>query len=186
MERKAYCVDMKDALIKYANRHQIDSEQFKMIVLELAQKMDQIDKVYETTIRHIETISLTSLSVLPKKFDDYKKALKTADQKPSELQKIKDFEYDRIEFTKMSVLHFINAQMYLHAKVLEIYSGVYNQLNLINYATEFKDFDRQMLKGVFVDLGLVVAGSSGGASSRLSIQKNSQNVNKPNSARRHA
>ena len=83
MERKAYCVDMKDALIKYANRHQIDSEQFKMIVLELAQKMDQIDKVYETTIRHIETISLTSLSVLPKKFDDYKKALKTADQKPS-------------------------------------------------------------------------------------------------------
>ena len=113
-----------------------------MIVLELAQKMDQIDKVYETTIRHIETVSLTSLNVLPKKFDDYKKALKTADQKPSELQKIKDFEYDRIEFTKMSVLHFINAQMYLHAKVLEIYSGVYNQLNLINYATEFKDFDR--------------------------------------------
>ena len=50
-----------------------------MIIAELGQKMDDIDKVYVTTIKHIDSIALTSLSVLPKKYDDYKKAIKTSD-----------------------------------------------------------------------------------------------------------
>ena len=50
-----------------------------MIILELGQKMDDIDKVYATTIKHIDSVALTSLSVLPKKYDDYKKAIKISD-----------------------------------------------------------------------------------------------------------
>ena len=141
-ERRTYCVDLKKNLIEYGSKNQIDSEQFNMIVQELAGQMDKVDKVYTQAISHIDKISITSLNVLPKKYEDYKKAIKSSDSNPSELQKIKDLEYDRIEFTKMSMVHFINAQMYVHATILEIYSNVYNQLNVINYATEFKDFDR--------------------------------------------
>ena len=50
-----------------------------MIIAELGQKMDDVDKVYATTIKHIDTVALASLSVLPKKYEDYKKAIKTSD-----------------------------------------------------------------------------------------------------------
>ena len=128
-----------------------------MTVFELTAKMDELDKVYATTIRHIETVSMGALATLPKKFEAYKKSIKDSAKQPAELEKIKDFEFDRLESTKLSLLHFINAQMYLHAKALEIFSGVYNTLNSISYANEFKDYDRTHLKDVMREQGLLAA-----------------------------
>lgn len=100
----------------------METGQFKVVVAELVAKMDELDKVYATTIKHIEGVSISCLAALPKKFETYRKAIKVSDKQPSELHKIKDFEFDRLEHTKLSLCHFINAQMYLHAKALEIFS----------------------------------------------------------------
>ena len=100
---------MKKCLQAYASQNQIETEQFKVVVFELAAKMDELDRVYSTTIRHLESVSIASLVSLPKKLESYKKAIKVSDKQPTELQKAKDFEYDRLESTKLILLHFINA-----------------------------------------------------------------------------
>ena len=123
-------------------------------MLDLLGKMEELDGAYSEAIQHIENVSIAALAGLPKKYDTYKKAIKNSDKDPSELQKIKDFEYDRLEHTKLSLCHFINAQMFLHAKALEIFSQVYNALSGVNFVTEFKDYDRATLKEVFKTEGI--------------------------------
>ena len=71
--------------------------------------MDELDKVYEKTIKHIETVAIGALNMLPNKYKTYSTAIKNSVKNPAELGKIKDFEYDRLEYTKLSMLHFINA-----------------------------------------------------------------------------
>ena len=71
--------------------------------------MDELDKVYEKTIKHIETVAIGALNMLPNKYKTYSTAIKNSVKNPAELGKIKDFEYDRLEYTKLAMLHFINA-----------------------------------------------------------------------------
>ena len=71
--------------------------------------MDELDKVYEKTIKHIETVAVGALNMLPNKYKTYSSAIKNSVKNPAELGKIKDFEYDRLEYTKLAMLHFINA-----------------------------------------------------------------------------
>ena len=75
---------MKKNLQQYASQNQIETEQFKMTVFELSAKMDELDKVYATTIRHIETVSMGALGALPKKFENYKKSIKLSDKQAAE------------------------------------------------------------------------------------------------------
>ena len=65
--------------------------------------------MYGTTIKHIDSVAVGALNQLPARYDQYKAAIKKSDKTPAELQKIKDLEYDRLEYTKLSMLHFINA-----------------------------------------------------------------------------
>jgi hypothetical protein len=44
-----------------------------------------------------------------------------------------NMEWQRIETCKFALLHFANANMYLHAKALELYSRVYEDLANLNF-----------------------------------------------------
>lgn len=58
------------------------------------------------------------------------------------------YEWDRIETTKLALMHFANANMYLHARGLEICSQVYDDLNKFSFENEFEDSDQQQLKEI--------------------------------------
>lgn len=49
-------------------------------------------------------------------------------KKETEIHKLKDFEYERIQYTRQALLHFLNAQMLIHAKQFEMYADIFNQL----------------------------------------------------------
>ncbi len=65
-----------------------------------------------------------------------------------------DFEWDRIETYKLSLMHFANANMYLHGQALEIYSEYYERLQKLNFYAEFPDADKTVLKSVMATLGI--------------------------------
>jgi len=93
-------------------------EEFKKIIAMLLTKVSELDKAYETTVKQIADVPYSALGSLPKKYESHKKLIKTGDKNPAGLQKIKDFEYDRIETFHLALLHFANAHMYLHARAL--------------------------------------------------------------------
>ena len=175
IERKTYCVDLKKSLMTYSNQNPIEQIKFKLCVDEFQNKLEELDKVYEKTIKHIETVAIGAMNTLPTKYEGYKAAIKKSDKQPAELAKIKDFEYDRLEYTKLAMLHFINAKMHLHSRALEIFAQAYHELDQINYAQEFKGYEKTQLKAVFADLGLVTTSiqtsgrSSGGNPNKRSI-----------------
>ncbi len=84
---------------------------------------------------------MPALGYLPKRFENLKKQIKVVGTVPSEVSKIQEFEYERLENLKLSMLHFFNAKMYLHAKALELYSQAYEQMRLISLKNEFKNQD---------------------------------------------
>jgi hypothetical protein len=47
---------------------------------------------------------------------------------PEGEHKIKDFEFDRILYTREALLHFFNTQMLLHAQAFNTYSGLFDKL----------------------------------------------------------
>ena len=65
--------------------------------------------------------------------------------------------------------------MHLHSRALEIFAQAYHELDQINYAQEFKGYEKTQLKAVFADLGLVTTSiqtsgrSSGGNPNKRSI-----------------
>ena len=61
-ERKVYCIDMKKNLDAYAKQNQIECGNFNRIVLDLVGKLEELDSVYEETIKHIENVAIASLS----------------------------------------------------------------------------------------------------------------------------
>ena len=89
-----------------------------------------------------------ALGYLPKRFETLKKSIKVAKQTPAEVPKIRDFEYERIENIKLALLHFFNAQMYLHAKALELYAKAYDTMRQVNVKTEFREADQGTLRQV--------------------------------------
>jgi len=63
-----------------------------------------------------------SLGSLVTKFERLKKEVAQGDKVPENKEKFMFFEWDRIETTKLALMHFANANMYLHARGLEICS----------------------------------------------------------------
>lgn len=82
-----------------------------------------------------------SLGFLTTKFEGYKKLILQGDKVPANKEKFMQYEWDRIETTKLALMHFANANMYLHARGLEICSQVYEALNKLNFENEFDDAD---------------------------------------------
>ena len=86
----------------------------------IVKKLDELNAHYNLAISHIQDVSMPALGYLPKRFEVLKKSIKVAQQVPAEIDKIRDFEYERLENLKLAMLHFFNAKMYLHAKALEL------------------------------------------------------------------
>jgi len=105
---------------------------------------------------------MPALGWLPKRFESLKKSIKMAKQAPSEVPKIRDFEYERLENLKLALLHFFNAKMYLHGKALELYAQAYEQLRSISLKNEFKNVDQAVLRMVFASNPHISATPRGG------------------------
>ena len=128
LERKAYCETLAKQLLVYESNKSMHDPEFQKIITLLKNKIDALDGEYRKAINHIAEVPYSALGSLPKKYESCKKLIKTGDKNPAGFQKIKDFEYDRIETFHLAMLHFMNAQMYLHAKALEIFSELYDTL----------------------------------------------------------
>ena len=66
------------------------------------------------------------MGYLPKKMEVHKKSMALVAKKETEIHKLKDFEYERIQYTRQALLHFLNAQMLIHAKQFEMYADIFN------------------------------------------------------------
>lgn len=64
---------------------------------------------------------------------------------PSCKEKIKDIEYERIETYRQSLLHYFNAQMFLHAQALSIYAEAYETLRSMEFVNEFPDANEKVM-----------------------------------------
>ena len=83
--------------------------------------MSILETAYDVAIKHINDVPSAALNQLPTKLEAHKKLIKDT-KNPANQEKIKDFEWDRIETMKLAILHYQNAHMFLHAKALELFS----------------------------------------------------------------
>ena len=107
-EKKAYCNDFKKAVDSYAVDPYL-SPGLAMIIKRYSQGLDKMSQTYETSMEHITDVPCNALGYLPKKYDNYKKSIKVSDKMPEGLHKIKDYEFERIQYTRQSLLHYLNA-----------------------------------------------------------------------------
>ena len=80
--------------------------------------------------------------------------IKNAEKEPKVFAKGMDFEWERIETTKLSLMHIFNAHMFLHARSLELYSETYESLQKLSFEGEFQDSDKKQLKEILQEKGL--------------------------------
>ena len=138
-ERKAYCEEFKNHLVKYIADESIHSKTYVSSIQGIIAKLDELNTAYLTAIKHMTDVSMPALGYLTKRFDVLKKSIKVGSKtSPADLGKIRDFEYERLDNIKHALLHFFNAKMYLHAKALELYSAAYEILRQISVRAEFK------------------------------------------------
>lgn len=96
-----------------------------------------MQKTYDEATKHIQDVSCNALGYLPTKMENHKKNIKLAEKgAEGSIEKLKYFEFDRIVYTQKAMLHYLNAQMLLHAKQFELYANVYNQLEDYNEAQD--------------------------------------------------
>jgi hypothetical protein len=57
-----------------------------------------------------------------------------SDKAPEGLHKLKDFEFDRINYTRESLLHYFNSMMLIHASAFNTFSSGFEKLNEIDAA----------------------------------------------------
>jgi hypothetical protein len=150
-EKKTYSTDLKKGMDTYAENPNLPPE-FKKIISDYSANLEKIAPIYDTTCEHIQNVSCNALGFLPKKFDNHKKTLKLADKVPEAPHKIKDFEFDRIMYTQKALLHYLNAQMLLHAKQFEMYAEVFEKLEEHNEAQDFATGKYQGADWVIKDL----------------------------------
>lgn len=135
-EKKAYATDFKKGLDTYAQNEHLTPE-LKKILEEYSAKIEKMNTVYDTSCQHIQDVSCNALGFLPKKYEIHKKTLKLADKAPEAVHKLKDLEFERIQYTQKALLHYFNAQMLLHAKQFEMYADIYEKLEDHNEAQDF-------------------------------------------------
>ena len=128
----------------------------------IIKKLDELNGHYLQAIKHMQDVATPALGYLPKRFETLKKSIKVAKQVKTEMPKIQDFEYERIENIKYALLHFFNAKMYLHAKALELYSQAYESLRQISIKQEFASVGQNQLRQVLQQNPAVIATPRGG------------------------
>lgn len=103
----------------------VHSARFKLILDDFCNKLDALEKAYAQAIDHLHSISICSLLYLPMRYEVRKKLIKAAAKDPSSGRFILEFEWERIETSKLAIMHFANANMFLHARATEIYNNLY-------------------------------------------------------------
>ena len=93
-----------------------------------AKNLSKIEADYDRATKHITDVSCNALGYLPKKFETYQKSIVVANKIPENYNKLKDFEFDRIEYTQKALLHFFNTQMLIHAQALQVHSQTFEEL----------------------------------------------------------
>ena len=108
-DQKAFCVELKKALLVYAGVPAVHTPRYKAILDKFCSNLDTLDHAYNTHLKHLSDVPANALGYLPKKYLAWKLVIKTGEKEPKALQKLMDFEWERIETTKFSLLHIFNA-----------------------------------------------------------------------------
>ena len=74
----------------------------------------------------MQEVPISSLGYLPKKMETQKKAIKVMSKVEEGKNKLKEFELDRILYTRESLLHYFNAQMVIHAQAFNSFSFLFD------------------------------------------------------------
>ena len=69
-------------------------------IKDFSNKLEKNAPVYTRAEDHIQDVSCNALGYLPKKYETYKKSIKFIDKMPEGVHKLKDFEYERILYTR--------------------------------------------------------------------------------------
>lgn len=79
-DKKAYCVELKKAVDVYIENPHLTPE-YQKILKEYSTGLDQLQKVYDESTKHIQDVACNSLGHLPTKLDNYyKKNIKLAEK----------------------------------------------------------------------------------------------------------
>ena len=114
-ERKAYD-DFQKQVEGYSNNPALPND-LKNIIKAYGTKVGQNKINYESAINHIGGVSLNSMGTLKQKLENIKKEVLLSEKqteaakKADSYGKLKDFEYERFMNIKLSLLHYLNAQM---------------------------------------------------------------------------
>ena len=154
------------------------------MIQSVVKKLEELNGHYLTAIKHMQDVAMPALGYLPKRFETLKKSIKVAKQVKAEIPKIQDFEYERLENLKFSLLHFFNAKMFLHAKALELYSQAYEALRQISIKNEFAGVGQNNLRLVLSANPHVVATPRGGGGSNSARQASGGNSAREDSGNR--
>ena len=98
-EKKAYCIEFKKGVDTYAQNPFLP-DNFRHIVQDYSANLEKLGPVYDRVGTHITDVSCNALGYLPKKLETYKKSIKVSDKMPEGLHKLKDYEYERIQYTR--------------------------------------------------------------------------------------
>ena len=108
VEKKAYVTEFKKGVDQFAVNENL-TPALLQIIADYSAGLDKVGVTFDTAGQHIQDVSCNALGFLPKKYENHKKSLKLAEKVPESIHKLKDFEFDRIQYTRQALLHYFNA-----------------------------------------------------------------------------
>ncbi len=99
VEKKAYGADLKKVFDQYAENPHL-TPGLQTIIKDFSGQLEKQQQTYDLAGNHIQDVSCNALGFLPKKFENHKKSFKLAEKVPDSIHKLKDFEFERIQYTR--------------------------------------------------------------------------------------
>ena len=90
----------------YAEPKDIHTPRHQEILDDFIRKIAVLESAYDIAIKHINDVPSAALNQLPTKLEAHNKLIKESQKNPANLEKIKEFEWDRIEALKLAILHY--------------------------------------------------------------------------------
>ena len=137
---------MTTAVEKYVASNDVHSPGFKKILADFSKKINNLSQAYDMCLSRFSDVLCPAFNSLPVQFKsvgDYVKKSKFNFSERGVKDNLLSFELKRLETCKAALLHFSNANMYLHAQALELYSQTYEQLNSLNFVMEMEVKEEQ-------------------------------------------
>jgi hypothetical protein len=111
LERKAYAIDLQktiDGLAKGRDKKDKEGPISKLLGT-WGDELKQFDSDYKSAIEHNLSVPVSAMGQLPLKYAASTKLLKLIKKVPSQISQYKTIEFTRIQNTRESLLHFLNA-----------------------------------------------------------------------------